>query len=277
MRVQGTKRLASALCWLWCGTSVLLACGAQRENITPGGETETPDTSASGSGVAGGGAGVTSFSECPTPLGTAEELARTPRSDTNLELLALTLDVGQLTATQPTYDRVVADVGAIRESAPSLAMLAFSPPHDGHSFVIGFGSDATEALGAGTYTAWDCLLATYGARIGSVIDAFPSYAPTVYLDGIFDLPRLVQLFDQLPDAVVEMNAGGGERTLCAVRDGEHYEYVVDETNGECDAASECTGRARYFASDAPGDITLLESWGSLDAAPVPGWFLDVCN
>jgi hypothetical protein len=42
---------------------------------------------------------------CPTPLGTAEELALTPRVDTNLELLALTLDTGHITATQATYER----------------------------------------------------------------------------------------------------------------------------------------------------------------------------
>jgi hypothetical protein len=280
MRMHGVSPWAGVLSGLGYGASVLLACGAQSDGSADRGGVpaagESP-TSPSGSGVPVASGAASSFSQCPTPIGTAEELARTPRSDTNLELLALTLDAGELTATQPTYERVVADVGAIRASAPSLATLAFSPPHDGRSLAVSFGSDATDALGAGTYTAWDCLLEAYRVRVGDVIDVFPTYAPTLYLDGIFDLPRLAQLFGQLPDVVVEMNPSVGGRTLCAVRDGEHYEYVVDETNGQCGSSSECTGRARYFASDSAGDVTLIASWGAVEGAPAPSWFGDVCN
>jgi hypothetical protein len=213
---------------------------------------------------------------CPTPLGTAEELARTPRSDSNLELLALTLDEGQITATQATYERVVADVASIRASAPSLAELEYWPPHDGRSIRITFGSAATEALAAGTYTAWDCLLEAYRAEIGSVIDIFPTYAPTLYLDGIFDLRRLLELFEQLPDADAEISVSTG-RTLCSRRAGEHYEYVVDRTSGDCDGTGPCRGSARHFASDAPGQITWLTSWSATPGDPPPAWFQDVCK
>ena len=185
------------------------------------------------------------------------------------------MDAGQLTATQATYDRVVADVGAIRASAPSLAAIAFWPPHDGHTITITFGDDAMDALAAGTYTAMDCLLEAYRARIGSVVDAFP-YAPTLYLDGIFDLPRLAEVFEQLPDAQAQIDVAPGRRTLCASRDGDHYDYVVDRTGRGCDSSS-CTGIFRHFASDVPGELITLEYWQASDGTPAPDWFRAVCD
>jgi hypothetical protein len=169
---------------------------------------------------------------------------------------------------------VVADVGAIRASAPSLANIAFSPPHDGHTLLISFGDDAMDALAAGRYSAWDCLLEAYRVEIGPVDDLFP-YAPTLFLDGIFDMPRLGELFDQLPDASVQINVIGGPRPLCATRQGEHYEYVVDRTNGKC-VTSPCRGTFRRFVSDAAGEVSALESWTSTDG-PAPAWFSAVCN
>jgi hypothetical protein len=279
MTVAGTAtRSASVRHWLGCGALALIACGADGEQGAGGSEESAiNDTSTAGRAGSGEGAATDDYAACPTPLGTAEELALTPRADTNLELLALTLDIGRLTASQATYERVVADIGTIRGLAPSLESVAFWPPHDGNSLLITFGSAATEALSAGTYTAWDCLLAAYDARIGSVTDIFPTYAPTIYLDGIFDMPRLARLFEQLPDVSVEINATGGRRTLCAQRDGEHYEYVVDRTNLSCDSPTGCSGSARHFSSDAPGEVTVLESWTASDEAPAPDWFRAVCN
>jgi hypothetical protein len=277
MRVRDSKRSASVQNWLGCVALLLLACGAESQDGKSADAPETPEMASSGSGVPAGGGAANPFAECPTPLGTAEELALTPRADTNLELLALTLDAGHLTATQATYERVVADIGALRALAPSLATVVFTGPHDGHTLRITFGPDATGALAAGTYTAWDCLLDAYRAEIGYVTDIFPTYAPMLDLDGIFDMPRLARVFEQLPDVSVDINAFDGGRTLCASRDGEHYEYVVDRTNGGCDAPPRCTGSARHFASDAAGEVTVLESWTARDDAPAPGWFRDVCN
>lgn len=255
---------------------MLLACGAEAAHSTAN-EREGSGTSTQGPGGSAGGAAPNPFAVCPTPLGTVEELALTPRAEPSLELLALTLDAGQLTATQGTYERVVADIGRMRALAPSLATVDFWPPHDGHTLTITFGSDATEALSAGTYTAWDCLLEAYRAVIGPVIDIFPTYAPTLYLDGIFDMPRIAELFEQLPDVSVQINVTDSRRTLCARRAGEHYEYVVDRTNGGCDSPPPCRGTARHFASDSPGQLMVLESWTASADAPAPDWFRDVCK
>jgi hypothetical protein len=276
MRVRGSNRPASIQSWLGSAVLMLLACGAESQQGSAAEEPEAPGTTASTSGVPAGGAASNSFTDCPTPIGTTDELARTPRDDTNLELLALSLDTGQLTATQATYERVVADIGVIRGLAPSLSTLAFWPAHDGSSLRITFGEDATDALSDGTYTAWDCLLEAYRAEIGSVTDIVPTYAPTLYLGGIFDMPRLAQLFEQLPDVTVDINATPGRRTLCATRDGEHYDYVVDRTNLGCDSPPPCTGSARHFSSDAPGEVSVLESWTADDDAAAPDWFRNVC-
>lgn len=268
--IQG--RLGAAL--------LLVACGGQSTDSESMGS--APESAASAASAAGAAASTPPggpqdpFSVCPAPLGTPEELGRTPRSDTNLELLALTLDAGQVTATQATYDRVVADVAAIRASAPSLATLEFWPPHDGRSISITFGSEASDALGEGSYTAWDCLLQAYRVEIGGVIDIFPTYAPTLYLDGIFDLVRLEELFEQLPDASAEISFNTG-RSLCSARVGEHYEYVVDRTSGACDGVGACRGSARHFASDAPGEINLLAIWSAASGDAPPAWFRDVCK
>jgi hypothetical protein len=86
-----------------------------------------------------------------------------------------------------------------------------------------------------------------------------------------------ELFAELPDVSVEMNATGRRRTLCATRNGERYEYVVDRTTGRCDAPTGCSGSARHFASDAPGEITVLESWTVSGDAPAPDWLRAVCD
>lgn len=273
---RAPKRSRSVQRRLGSGALLLIACGADSQGDPSASGPPGPGSPAAGAGGSGGAA-AEPFSVCPTPLGSADELARTPRADTNLELLALSLDVGQLTATQATYERVVADIAALRALAPSLASVSFWPPHDGHTLLVTFGSEATEALSEGTYTAWDCLLAAYRAQIGPVVDIFPTYAPTLYLDGIFDMPRLAELFGQLPDVSVEINATGERRTLCATRSAEHYEYVVDRTNGRCESSTACSGSARHFASDAPGQLAVLESWTASDDAPAPDWFRRVCN
>jgi hypothetical protein len=276
MSARGSRLEAVARGWLVSG-SLAFACGGQStESEAMASAPEAGSAPGDGTAAPPHVGAPNPFSICPTPVGTADELARTPRADTNLELLALALDAGQLTATQATYERVVADVTAIRASAPSLGTLEFWPPHDGRSILITFGSEANDALGAGVYTAWDCLLTAYRVQVGGVIDTFPTYAPTLTLGGIFDLVRLQELFEQLPDVSADISFNTG-RSPCSARAGEHYEYVVDRTSGACDGVGTCRGSARHFASDTPGDISLLGIWSAASGDPPPAWFRDVCK
>jgi hypothetical protein len=276
MRALGSNRSVTLQRWLGGGVLVLLACGEASENGGPAaGAPEASDTSGMGGPAAG--AGPDAYTVCPTPIGTAEELALTPRADTGLEQLALALDAGRLTATQATYERVVADIGAIRALAPSLANIGFSPPY-GYELTLNFNDAATDAMAAGRYTAWDCLLEAYRAEMQPMIDIFP-YTPTFFLGGIFDMPQIADLFDQLPGVTSQIYANDVSRTLCVSREGEHYEYVVDRTNGTCDAptAPRCTGSARHFTTNSPGAPTVLETWTAKAGEGAPAWFHDVCN
>jgi hypothetical protein len=111
-----------------------------------------------------------------------------------------------------------------------------------------------------------------------MVDIFP-YTPTFMLGGIFDMPQIAELFDQLPGVGAQIYVSDAERTLCVSRQGEHYEYVVDRTNGSCNAATppRCTGSARHFETNAAGAPVVLETWTGRAGEGAPAWFHDVCN
>jgi hypothetical protein len=86
------------------------------------------------------------------------------------------------------------------------------------------------------------------------------------------MPQLAQLYAELPGAKAPnaISATGDGSTLCAARDGEHYEYVVDRAGGDC--PSGCTEHeAFHFTSHAAGQVTRAEEWRS-GSAPRPPWF-----
>ena len=217
---------------------------------------------------------------CPTPLGSSDELLSTPRADSNLELLALELEPGRVTASQGTYDRVVADLAAMRARAPSLDDIYFSPPHDGRTLDVELTENAILAVSAGAYPAWDCLGEAYGAEISWPIDFFGGFILQVQMRGIYDLPRIAELYRQLPGVLYAnpSSSGGGPPPLCAARDGNIYEYVVDRASARCETTSTCNQhRARHYVSDAPGQVTALEVWDSETGDPAPEWYVALCR
>ena len=214
---------------------------------------------------------------CPTPLGTAEELALTPRQDEGLELLALSLEPGNLTASQATYDRVTADVAVIRELAPEIAEIDHRSS-DGRRLNLLFTDVGAQALAAGEYSAWDCLNDFYGVSSAQTYDLFGETRATLVLDGIYDIALLAELYAELPEVVSAEADGlvGDGPTICAARDGDRYEYVVDDAGGDCPAG--CTEHeAHHFESDAAGQVTALDVWDSADGQPAPDWFRDLCR
>lgn len=215
---------------------------------------------------------------CPSPLGTPEEIALTPRADENLELLALSLEPGRITASTSTYERVVADIAAVRAVSPDLADVRYFAADDGKTIYLGLTDIAAQSLRAGKYSAWDCLNDAYGFTSITQNDAFGSSYVLIQLHGIYDVGRLATLYAQLPGV---SSAGPNSRegdgpTLCAARDGERYEYVVDRAGGDCPAG--CTEHEAYlFASDASGQVTALDTWSSESGSPAPEWFGRVCS
>jgi hypothetical protein len=215
---------------------------------------------------------------CPTPLGSPEELALTPRQDTSLELLALSLEPDNVTASQATYERLSADVAAIRALAPELADIDYRGGNDGRSLGLAFSDIGAQSLALDEYSAWDCLNEAYGLRSLQTTDNFGDTWVWLELDGTYNLPLVAELYAQLP-AVVEASengfAGDGS-TLCVARDGERYDYVVDRAGGDC--PSGCTEHeAHHFESAAAGQLTELDTWSSVSGQPAPAWFAELCR
>jgi hypothetical protein len=215
---------------------------------------------------------------CPTPVGSTEELAATPRADENLELLALSLEPERMTASSSTYDRVVSDVAAIRALTPGLADIGFRSGYAGMSLYVQVTSIGAQSIAAGDYTAWDCLNDAYKAGPPQLTDGLAAHSASVQLGGVFNLPLVADLYAQLPEVILTepSSAIGDGSTLCAVRDGEQYQYAVDRAGGDC--PSGCTEHEVHgFASDAAGQVSALGVWSSLSGDPAPAWVSAICR
>lgn len=218
---------------------------------------------------------VSGPTQCPTPLGTATEIAATPRADQNLELLALQLDGDRMSASDETYARVVADVGAIRAAHPELADIGFFGYTDGKSLVVRPDAMTMQRIHAREYSAWKCLNDFYELQsLEFVGDAYL----LLTFKGNYNLEQLRQLYMRLPGIrSAETNLAGGDASkICLLRDGASIEYVVDRASGDCLAG--CTIHdAHYFVSTRAGEVEAKGSWNS--AAMVtnaPDWWR-VCS
>jgi hypothetical protein len=210
---------------------------------------------------------------CPTPIGSAEELALTPRADTNMELLGFVLEPDNVVVTQPTYERLVDDVAAIRTFEATLADVYHREIHDGRRFQLTWTAATAEAFADGLYTAWDCLNEVYGLRSVTPLDS----GVELELDGIYNLPLVFERYRQLPGVTggASMLGGAPAPDICVAREGERYEYVFDAA-GECPEGCP-ERRAYYFVSESSGQVTQLAAWDATTGAPVPDWFEELCG
>jgi hypothetical protein len=122
---------------------------------------------------------------CATLLlpGPPPDVAATPRPDHDADVLALSVDPARAAAPQARYERVTADLAAIRALDPTLAEV-----HVGCVFPNGIAfwffddEDVNDALFAGDYHAWDCHNAYFHRRQELRID---DLAVAIELDGVF--------------------------------------------------------------------------------------------
>lgn len=212
---------------------------------------------------------------CPEPIGSADDLASTPRAEPEIELLALRLD-GDFVASQTTYDRLVADLTAIRHALPKVPV-TYRAPHDGKTFHLSVTEPAAMAIEAGDYHTWDCLNDHYGLQ-DVVVDyswLTDAWSVTITLEGLYDMPEIAKLYAMLP-GVKEAGTFGGVGdgpTTCVERRGERYEYVVDDRGGDCPAG--CTTTTAYlFVSTERGVVEAQGKWSSQDGER-PAWH-EIC-
>lgn len=96
--------------------------------------------------------------------GDPEDLASTPRSDQDAEILALELDPSRVVAREVDYAIVAEDLAAIRSLAPELAEIHVAC-RGRRSLQLWWWSGATQVINEiqnDTFRAWDCHNAHYG-------------------------------------------------------------------------------------------------------------------
>ena len=223
---------------------------------------------------------------CPPGLATPAELAVTPRAEINLELLALKLSTGRVVADQSIYDRVVRDVGAIRAQQPQLAGIKFFPRHDGRTLILTVPLATSDQMQQGSYHAWDCLNATFGAampfefiRIGSSTNVFVA----IKLKGIYAMERIAGEYRGLPGitGVDASSIGGDGPTICVTTSATTWHYVFDAASGDCPAG--CTAHSyTHLTTESDGKLALIEAWSTEQGIAAPNWVgqyasLGVCD
>ena len=215
---------------------------------------------------------------CPAPLGAAEDIAASPREDKNLEQLALSLDNDRVVASQDTYERVIADVQAIRKLDPARADIPYSPPDDAQMLLLSMSDLAFQNVEAGTYSAWDCLTSFYGLVNKHTMTTFGRNYVTLTLEGNYNLELLAdEVFSKLPGvkSVVSNASGGDGPTICARRDADTIDYVVDRRDGDCFAGC-FLHDAKHFVSSAKGVVEARETWQGDAGATRPDWYTKTC-
>jgi hypothetical protein len=218
---------------------------------------------------------------CPPALASASELAATPRANTNLELLALKLSPGKLVADEATYQRVVRDVTAIRAAHAELAAISYFTYSDGRTLGLELPTATADQIEAGTYHAWDCLNATYGAKAPFEIIRLGS-SPTAFLylelEGIYAMDQLAKEYAKLPGVTgADGNAVGGDGpTICATGGPSTWHLVFDAASGDCPAG--CIDHAfRHFTTEPDGAIAEVASWNSKSGTPRPVWVTELAS
>ncbi|MFP3939084.1 MAG: hypothetical protein ACOC7L_01705 [Acidobacteriota bacterium] len=208
-------------------------------------------------------------------LGTAAEIAATPRADENLELLALALSPG-VTAEQEIYDRLVRDVTAIRELEPaegvSLENVPFLAFHTGRTLILTVdGLETFRAMEEDEYDAWDCLNDWYGFEGAEFDAASPAEHPWVLvrLKGLYALDLVAAEYEALPGVVsaqperIDRPAIGFLPSLCASVDGATYRYFFDHPQG--------SALLYHYRVTADGEVELVGVHDQQSAAPPPPW------
>jgi hypothetical protein len=127
------------------------------------------------------------------------------------------------------------------------------------------------------FGAWDCLNEALGATHVGVTDNWDLYFPRLELRGIHNMPRVAQLYEELPGVSVSEISEGRTHgpTWCVGRNGAVYEYVLDRAMGGC--SSGCREHeAHHFSSEVAGEATPLDVWRSTEGESPAAWYTQLC-
>ncbi len=202
---------------------------------------------------------------------TTAEILATPRADTNIEALAISM-TGTLTAPQAVYDRLVTDIDAIRTMmttiAPGVSAISYRPPDDMQRMMMGFDSASLAAVQAGTYTDWDCPNQWYEMQ---QVDASSSYV-LVEFEGIYNIPMLAAEYATFPGVQYAERNGmmGGGPTICGTIDGDTWHILM--VNGYGDCPSGCINRDYYYFTTTSTTAPVAGGeWSNSSGTTAPAW------
>jgi len=199
-------------------------------------------------------------------LATPEEVAATPRADAEVEVLALRAgDV--LLASDDVYARVARDLAAIRADYTDVASITARMRANPSSVLVLFDDATIDDVEAGTYTAWDCPNALYGATdIGDPV----FNGVTIRFEGRFEPEILGTEYATLPgvtSAGASVGIGDGDDISIDV-EGDTYSWIFSQGSGDCQAG--CINHDYWgFTTNADGDITYEGT--SVDDSLDRGW------
>tara|TARA_Y100001954_G_scaffold115884_1_gene125391 strand:+ start:900 stop:1781 length:882 start_codon:yes stop_codon:yes gene_type:complete len=212
--------------------------------------------------------------------GSKTSISKSPRANEDAERLAVRL-TGELTAPDKAYDRIVADLGAIRAVYPEPGARGTFPYFATNGVILGLAPETVKEVEAGTYKGLDCLNDWYGGKVRStmgsldmifiVFDAL--YHPKVIADAYASHPEV-----RLADAN-RMGGGGDDISLCNATLGGTHRYMFTRAWGDCPSGCINFEFKGYDVTPA-GQVTPLETWqrntstGEYEAADwvTPGCF-----
>jgi len=235
--------------------------------------------------------GVETADACGETLyGTAEQFGATPRPKSGMELLVLD-DVDAFVAPQCLYDRVVGEVGGIRNGPLAEVDIPFSKsrfPDFGRFLTFHVDSDAADRIESGKYE-WSCLNAHYEIADYSLSrqgeDGGGAARVVVELEGIYDMQRVAEAYENLP-GLVEKNGelvqtvnpavtvDTPQVDICVQFDGEASRYVFFAER----LRDSPPGSVYYlFAVDGVGDVEQIDERRSDQSKNRPEWVSEVCG
>jgi hypothetical protein len=178
------------------------------------------------------------------------ELAASPRANSEAEAMAIALG-GKLTASQPLYDRLVADLASIRRQKPELLGLGFGTAYSLRLMEVNFDFATATAITTGEYHAWDCLNGRYG--VDHQEGPYGGTTMTLHFAKLVDMRQLVAEYRALPGVTAVTIDGGGfpvytppqqYSSICGKTDGSRNHYYIRQPGAG-------VGTTFYFTSE-PG-------------------------
>jgi hypothetical protein len=264
---------------LGCGGSATSSTGTGASGGTTtstggaGGGTTTTSTAgggAGGSGGSGGGTtGTTGTGACDGYQGQAPlaDIDLSPYPDMESEVLAIEAS-GKLVAPQHVYERINADLQAIRAQNAQVQAITAMPSWVPEQVGLLFDAAGLAAVQNGTYTAWDCPNAWYGLKDKMVV---PSLVVLTFHHR-FHAELLAKEYAMLPNVKSASPNGqvGDGNDVCVSFDQETYNYVFDAGSGDCEAG--CINHT-YWGFTTKGTPVTITPLGTFSTpAPQPDWF-----